>query len=204
MLSGADLPMPGALVDVVVGGLVATGRVEQLRPTGLVLELPADLPGAGQVELFWLGVDGVRVVRARQAMRWSSRTGVRWQVVPDGPSGPGNRRDAVRARLRLRVRVTDRAGGGVTTGRTLDLSETGLRCLLAPSQWAPQAGSPVDVGLTLRGTVFPLPGRLHRVLADEAGWDVVIAFEGLCTSLADLLRAQVFAALREQRRISLP
>lgn len=204
MLSGADLPMPGTSVDVVVDGRVVTGRVEQLRPTGLVVELAADLPGDGSVELSWPEPAGLRVVRARRGVRWATRTGVRWQLVPDGPSRPVEGGDAVRAPLRLRVRVTDRDTGAATSGRTTDLSETGLRCLLAPADRAPRAGAAVDVGLTLRGTVFPLPGRLHRVLPAEGGWDVVVAFDELCPSLVELLRAQVSAALREQWRLSLP
>ena len=41
------------------------------------------------------------------------------------------------------------------------------------------------------------------MIGDEAGWDVAVAFADLAESMADLLRAQVFAALREQRRLSL-
>jgi len=203
VLPGAELPLPRALVDVVVGGVVVTGRVERLRPTGLVVELPGALPPGDGVELYWNGADGVRVVPARVVLCWTVRTGVRVQLVPSGPAEAGNRRDAVRADLRLRAQLTERESGAVFLGRTRDVSETGLRCLLAPGPLAPTAGAEVDVGLPLRGAVFPVPGRLHRVSPDEDGWDVVVAYAGLCASMADLLRAQVFAALREQRRLSL-
>lgn len=207
MLLVADLPEPGQLVDVVLGAgagqRIATGRVTQLRPPGLVVELPVDLPADGPLELTWLEAAGVRALSASVTMRWISRTGVRWQVAPEGPSRPGNRRDAVRGPLRLRVQLTDRATGIAHRGRTVDLSETGLRCLLTPSTSAPVPGATVDVGVTLRGAVFPLSGRLHRVDPDETGWDAVVAFTDVCASMADLVRAQVFACLREQRRLGL-
>ena len=136
MLPGAELPLPRALVDVVVGGVVVTGRVERLRPTGLVVELPGALPPGDGVELYWNGADGVRVVPARVVLCWTVRTGVRVQLVPSGPAEAGNRRDAVRADLRLRAQLTERESGAVFLGRTRDVSETGLRCLLAPGPLA--------------------------------------------------------------------
>jgi hypothetical protein len=61
----------------------------------------------------------------------------------------------------------------------------------------------VDVGILLRGAVFPAEGLLQTVIGDETGWDLSLTFRDLPESMADLLRAQVFAALREQRRLSL-
>ncbi len=203
MQSESDLPMPGALIDVVVDGEVVTGQVTRLRDPGLVVELPVAMPMTGPVQLYWTGPEGVRMVQARVVLSGAVRHGVRWQVVPEGPTERGNRRDAVRAPLRLRVQLTDRTTGRTFAGRTTDVSETGLRCAVLPTGQAPEEGAAVDVGVTLRGAVFPLPGRLHRVTPDEGGWTVIVEYTQLCDSMADLLRAQVFAALREQRRLSL-
>jgi hypothetical protein len=78
-----------------------------------------------------------------------------------------------------------------------------MRGRLEATSTAPSEGAPVDVGLLLRGAVFPLPGRWQTVIGDEDGWDVAVAFIDLAESMADLLRSHVFAALREQRRLSL-
>ena len=61
-------------------------------------------------------------VLARVAMRWPVRTGVRWQLLPAGSAERSNRRDAVRAPLRLKLQVVERRTGTVLRGRTTDLS----------------------------------------------------------------------------------
>ena len=198
-----ELPVPGALVDVVAGAEVVTAQVVQRRAGSVVLDLPVDPAVPEPLRLYWSTPEGVHTVLARVALRWPVRTGVRWQVLPIGTTEPGNRRDAVRAPLRLRFQVTERGSGAVFRGRTTDLSENGMRGRLEATSTAPSEGAPVDVGLLLRGAVFPLPGRWQTVIGDEDGWDVAVAFTDLAESMADLLRSYVFAALREQRRLSL-
>ncbi|SDF59961.1 PilZ domain-containing protein [Klenkia brasiliensis] len=198
-----ELPVPGALVDVVAGAEVVTGRVAQRHADGVVVELPVAPAATEPLRLYWTAPEGVHTVLARVAMRWPVRTGVRWQLLPVGAAERGNRRDAVRAPLRLKVQLTERDSRLVLRGRTTDLSEAGLRGRLELGAGAPVEGAAVDIGLLLRGAVFPLPGQLQTVIGDETGWDVTVAFVDLAESLQDLIRAQVFAALREQRRLSL-
>jgi len=198
-----ELPVTGALVDVVAGAEVITGRVAQLRAGSVVVELPVEPACTEPLRLYWSAPEGVHTVLARVAMRWPVRTGVRWQLLSAGSAERSNRRDAVRAPLRLKLQVTERATGAVFRGRTTDLSEAGLRGRFEPGDRAPTEGAAVDVGLLLRGAVFPAVGTLQTVIGDETGWDVALAFVDLPESMADLLRAQVFAALREQRRLSL-
>ncbi|SDO89202.1 PilZ domain-containing protein [Klenkia soli] len=198
-----ELPVPGALVDVVAGAEVVTGRVDQRRHGGFVVELPVEPAVTEPLRLYWNSPGGVHTVLARVALRWPVRGGVRWHVLPVGVTERGNRRDAVRAPLRLKLQVVEQASGAVFRGRTTDVSETGLRGRLELTGGAPAEGAAVEVGLLLRGAVFPLPGRWQTVIGDETGWDVAVAFTDLADSLADLLRAHVFAALREQRRLSL-
>lgn len=198
-----ELPVPGALVDVVAGAEVVTGRVAQRHAEGVVVELPVEPAVTEPLRLYWTAPGGVHTVLARVAMRWPVRTGVRWQLLPVGAFERGNRRDAVRAPLRLKLQLVQRDTSAVFRGRTSDLSEAGLRGRLEPARSAPVEGAAVDIGMLLRGAVFPLPGTLQTVIGDETGWDVTVAFVDLAESLEDLIRAQVFAALREQRRLSL-
>lgn len=198
-----QLPVTGALVDVVAGAEIVTGQVTQQRAGSVVVELPVEPVATEPLRLYWSAPGGVHTVLARVAMRWPVRTGVRWQLLPAGSAERSNRRDAVRAPLRLKLQVVDRRGGTVFRGRTTDLSEAGLRGRLEPGPHAPVEGAAVDLGLLLRGAVFPAAGTLQTVIGDETGWDVTLAFVDLPESMADLLRAQVFAALREQRRLSL-
>ncbi len=198
-----ELPVPGALVDVVAGAEVVTGQVAQRRSGSVVVDLPVEPAVTEPLRLYWSTPDGVHTVLARVALRWPSRTGVSWQVLPVGTAERGNRRDAVRAPLRLAMQVTERGSRSVFRGRTTDVSEAGLRGRLEATGTAPSEGAVVDVGLRIRGAVFPLPGRWQTVVGTEEGWDVAVAFTDLAESMADLLRSHVFAALREQRRLSL-
>jgi hypothetical protein len=198
-----QLPVTGALVDVVAGAQIITGQVAQQRAGSVVVDLPEEPATTEPLRLYWSTPAGVHTVLARVAMRWPVRTGVRWQLLPAGSAEHGDRRDAVRAPLRLKVQVVDRVSGTVFRGRTTDLSEAGLRGRFEPAPRAPVEGVVVDVGILLRGAVFPAEGVLRTVIGDETGWDLSLAFVDLPGSMADLLRSQVFAALREQRRLSL-
>ncbi|MEI4272539.1 PilZ domain-containing protein [Klenkia sp. LSe6-5] len=198
-----ELPVTGAPVDVVAGAEILTGHVVQLHRGAVVVELPFEPAQTEPLRLYWSAPGGVHTVPARLALRWPVRTGVRWQLLPAGSAERGNRRDAVRAPLRLKLQMTEPATGSVFRGRTTDLSEAGLRGRFEPGAQAPTEGSAVEIGLLLRGAVFPAAGTLQTVIGDETGWDVAVAFVDLPESMADLLRAQVFAALREQRRLSL-
>jgi hypothetical protein len=198
-----QLPVTGALVDVVAGAQIITGQVAQQRAGSVVVDLPEEPATTEPLRLSWSTPAGVHTVLARVAMRWPVRTGVRWQLLPAGSAEHGDRRDAVRAPLRLKVQVVDRVSGTVFRGRTTDLSEAGLRGRFEPAPRAPVEGVVVDVGILLRGAVFPAEGVLRTVIGDETGWDLSLAFVDLPGSMADLLRSQVFAALREQRRLSL-
>ena len=198
-----QLPVTGALVDVVAGAQTITGQVAQLRAGSVVVDLPEEPTTTEPLRLYWSTPAGVHTVLVRVAMRWPVRTGVRWQLLPAAPAEGTNRRDAVRAPLRLKVQVVDRTTGTVFRGRTTDLSEAGLRGRFDPAPRAPLEGAVVDIGILLRGAVFPAEGILQTVIGDETGWDLSLAFRDLPESMADLLRSQVFAALREQRRLSL-
>ncbi|SCX39608.1 PilZ domain-containing protein [Klenkia marina] len=198
-----ELPVTGALVDVVAGAEVLTGHVALVRPGAVVVELPVEPVRTEPLRIYWAAPEGVHTVLARLGLRWPVRTGVRWQLLPAASPERGNRRDAVRAPVRLELQVTDFATGAVFRGRTTDLSEAGLRARVETGPHAPGEGAAVDIGLLLRGAVFPAAGTLRTVVGDATGWDITVAFVDLPESMADLLRAQVFAALREQRRLSL-
>ncbi len=108
-----QLPVTGALVDVVAGAEIVTGQVTQQRAGSVVVELPVEPVATEPLRLYWSAPGGVHTVLARVAMRWPVRTGVRWQLLPAGSAERSNRRDAVRAPLRLKLQVVDRRGGTV-------------------------------------------------------------------------------------------
>ena len=99
-----ELPVPGALVDVVVGAEVVTGqvaqrRVGQRRPRPAASTRPITEP----LRLYWSTPEGVRTVLARVALRWPvAHRGALAGAAGRARPSAGNRRDAVRAPLRLR------------------------------------------------------------------------------------------------------
>lgn len=219
MLPGTDLPLPCTPVDVVVDGPADDraadagraglgARVEQARKGELVLALDpcvaaaAVRPGA-RVEVFWLGAEEVRVVPAELVMAWSAKGALRWRLCTRGPAAHGQRRDAVRAPLRWRVTLVCTETGAVWSGRSLDISECGMRLRLEGGT-PPAAGTRVALGLTLRGAVFPLEGEVARLEQQTEGLPVVgVHFLDVAESMADMVRSHVFAGLREQRRLEL-
>lgn len=126
-----------------------------------------------------------------------------WEVRAAGPVTRGQRREAVRADLRLPVTV--RAGGEEQPGTTLDVSEGGLRLLLdaapgAADGTAPSAhGDRMQVTLDLDGQPLTGEARLvRRHLRTDERWEVSVAFTAATEHQQDSIRRRVFAELRAQ------
>jgi hypothetical protein len=201
------------------GELVITaGEDRQKRPVRLE-------PGE-RLELMWRGPEEFRAVPA-ELLAVDLGNGPTWRVRTVGPAGRGQRRAAVRAPMDFTVTLTN--GPLSHRGVSVDLSEGGLRCLLDDAARTTAAGSAPDgaaaaeeraataadaasahqleVGSVLQVTVWfddreyvTSKGEVvrHFPRADNRE-EVSIRFIGLPEKMEDLIRARVFARLRELR-----
>ncbi len=164
-----DLPAVNTLVRVRCShdGEVHRSRIEALDDPTLLIAAPhaADdpkLPHANDgLVVSWGTVRGRCSLPVRFGGVETSRILV-WRMVPDGEIELEQRRRSVRAAATGKVTII--AGAGVVapkTGPILDVSETGLRCLL-PRGFA-RAGMPVDVHLELDDETNTMGGEVLRV-----------------------------------------
>jgi hypothetical protein len=205
---------PGAAADP--AGLPA--RVEDVlvpapgRPASFLVTAPSypgDLVDSGTDEewlLTWVSERGrwELPVRRRDATESGPRS---WWVSPSGPVQRNQRRDFYRVHCCRAVSVDILTDPFLTlTGRTLDLSEGGLRCLLPATGL--DAGTRVlvrlafdDVPRTYGGVVLRShrPARAARV----AGWhrEVAIAFDNP-DLYGDALRRFVIRTQLRARRLA--
>jgi c-di-GMP-binding flagellar brake protein YcgR len=122
-----------------------------------------------------------------------------WHFRLVGPPRSEQRRDAVRAALRLPLRLA--WDGGQLTGTTTDVSESGVRCARMPAPVPVRAGQLLDVTLELDDAA-PLvaAARVVREEGPSEGFSVlVLAFVDLAADRQDRIRRRVFAELRAQR-----
>jgi len=187
---------------------------------------PVHLEPGEHLELMWRGPDELRAVPAELV---AVETGGRatWRVRMVGPAGRGQRRAAVRAPMDYRVTLT--SPGRTLEGISVDLSEGGVRCLLddareatagsgdggggAPSerettadavatpQWQLEVGSIPQVTVWFdEGDHVTTKGEVVRHYPrEDKREEVSIRFIGLPEKLEDLIRARVFARLRDLR-----
>jgi hypothetical protein len=133
-----------------------------------------------------------------------------WWLMPAGQLRRNQRRNFYRVSCTVTVRVDVGAGDGRTVvGRTLDISEGGLRCLLPVTGL--DVGVPVLAHLELDGVPYPLPGVVHRSLrparsARVSGRhrEVAIAFDDPEAGGNGLRRALARLQLRGRRTMSSP
>lgn len=172
----------------VTAGRTPTGRGVRLEPgTSLTFTWSDDtalLSLPGQLVATRLGEEPYWEVRVRGAVRRVQR------------------REAVRAAVRLQVGVN--AGGPPRTGTTIDLSEGGARLVLDRPP-VDEEGEPVRAAgdrmlITLRHGEQTITGeaelvRRHRRADDR--WEASVEFTRLTDRQRDALRRLVFAELRD-------
>jgi c-di-GMP-binding flagellar brake protein YcgR len=116
----------------------------------------------------------------------------------------------VRAAIELPVLI--KAAGVPLFGRTVDLSEAGVRALVDGWGLPPEPGTSVEVDLTLDdaapagdpsvdvdAAVLSLAGVVGRQRTVRARWELSVQLHGLPQKAEDRLRRRVFRALREER-----
>lgn len=123
-----------------------------------------------------------------------------WHFRPVGPPRSEQRRDAVRATMRLPLRLE--WDGGHLAATTTDVSESGVRCARMPAPLPLQAGQVLDVTLELDAAGAPLVAAAHVVREERPSEEfsvLVLAFVDLPAELQDRIRRRVFTELRAQR-----
>lgn len=217
--SSEDYPEIGAIVDLIPasGGDAYMSWIDDVRDEVLVASVPRDLarrPKAlavgEQIEVIWKTSGALRclpVVLAEMELGEGPHLCLR----PTGAVKRGQRRDAVRAPLRLPVVIG--TGASAVNGTTLDVSEGGLRCTLKGPR--PRSGaseqvrpdSALRVGDVVRVSAsFPdlaitcLSEITRRELHQDSPIEISLRFIGLAEHVQDALRRRVFARLRELRQ----
>jgi hypothetical protein len=184
-------------------GLTFTGRVESASDSALAVRSSlgdyAD-HGVARVgdaaEVFWRSPDGRMGCPARVTTVQEGRF-VRWELAVTGEIASGQRRDSVRAQVVLPVTVAQ--NGSELAGRTLDVSEGGMRLVVDGWGLPPDPGMRATVSIDLGGASVVSTAEVIRVQAHGGRWALSIRFVGLPERDGDQLRRRVFQALREER-----
>lgn len=204
--SDLDRPEESASADVTLisRGVTVTARVE-LSSSGVVIVRPfggaaaerstAVEPGDA-VELYWVGGQEERTL-AGQVSRIERGDDPLWYLSVSGQAQRSQRRKAVRAQVQVDVLMP--WAGAQMQGRTVDLSEGGMRALMDGWGLPPDPGTAVQVSLALDDALLHLPGEVVWTSIRGAQWLLAMRFLEVPEKAADLLRRRVFQALRDER-----
>jgi c-di-GMP-binding flagellar brake protein YcgR len=192
-----------AVVELSGRGIFVSSRVEAVDAafiavsplTGKAAEQVV-VRGGDAVEILWNGMDTQRVVPAEVTDVEESPV-VRWRMRITGPAQPRQRREAVRGRIAVAVEAV--CGEIVLTGRTVDLSEGGLRAEFEGTSAPPEADAELMLTLHLEDAVLRTPATVVRTQARRDRWVMSIRFLALPEKDQDRVRRRVFRALREER-----
>jgi hypothetical protein len=201
-----DRPEESSRADItlVTRGITVTARVEVSGPTFLVVQpmvegtewtATAVKPG-DPVELFWVGDHEERTLPAKVS-EVDVGPDPRWHLFVTGPAERSQRRSAVRARTEVPVLIP--WAGAQMTGKTVDLSEAGMRALMDGWGIPPEAGTSVEASLTIDDVFLDLRGEIVRQQVRGAQWLLSMRFDDVPEKDGDVLRRKVFQALREER-----
>jgi c-di-GMP-binding flagellar brake protein YcgR len=225
-LPGEAYPEVGAIVDLIPasGGDAYMSWIDDIRDEVLVASIPQDLARrptmlavGEQLEVIWKTSGALRclpVVLAGIDLGEPPH----WRLRPAGVVTRGQRRDAVRAPLRIPVIIG--AGEATAHGTTIDVSESGLRCTLEKGQSRPAPGAPprvppprvpahsaLRVGDVVRVsasfpdlTVTCMSEVTRRHTDGDSPTELSLRFIGLPEHVEDALRRRIFARLRDLRQ----
>ena len=202
---GVDHPEEQTEAEVALTGrgISVTARVEvvqndtfSVRPSvGEFVEQVVVKVGDA-VELFWKHQEGQRA-RPAEVTAVEQGAVIRWRLQATGPAEHSQRRAAVRGRVVVPVVAT--YGSYELKGDTIDLSEAGLRGQFQGMGAPPEAGSRLDLLVTLEEGAIRTKAEVVRNQARGATWVMSIRFIGLQEKDQDRARRRVFQALREER-----
>ena len=201
-----DRPEESATADVTLisRGVTLTAHVE-VSDTYVVVVRPtgggpgwqsADIQLGDPVELYWVGGQEERTL-AGTVSQVESGGEARWHVAVSGQAERSQRRKAVRARVELEVLIP--WAGAQMTGKTVDLSEGGMRALMDGWGLPPKSGTLTQVSVMLDDTPLLLHGEVVWTTIRGAQWLLAMKFNDVPERAGDLLRRRVFQALRDER-----
>jgi c-di-GMP-binding flagellar brake protein YcgR len=192
-----------AVVALSGRGIFVSSRVEAVDAASIAVSPltaataePVVVRGGDAVEVLWNGMDTQRVVPA-EVTAVEETPVVRWRMRITGPAQPRQRRAAVRGRIAVAVEVV--CGEIVLTGRTIDLSEGGLRAEFEGTSAPPEADAELVLTLHLEDAVLRTPATVVRTQIRRDRWVMSIRFLDLPEKDQDRVRRRVFRALREER-----
>jgi|1186.fasta_scaffold596446_1 hypothetical protein len=207
---GDDRPTAGTEIQLTPlrKGVSLTGSVESAQGATLVgstLVVRPDAPelaeawaidAGDRVEVFWR-VHGTGLAVPTTVVAVLPGDDACWELRVTGPAEPSQRRQAVRAGVRLPIRV--HVAGTDTVGETADLSEAGCRVLVDGWGLPPEPGLPAEIALDLEDGELIAPARVVRVLVRGARWWISLELRNPSEQTRDRLRRRVFGQLRAER-----
>lgn len=202
---GVDHPPVDSAADVTSlrRGLSVNARVATADPHAILVRpsvgdyVGQEIVAVGEeVEVFWQGPDGGRVLTATVS-HVDYGAAPRWHLAVTGPAEARQRRTAVRCSLSLPVTLT--IHGVELEGSSLDLSEAGARVMVEGYGVPPEPGQ--ALGLTVQLGDEALWCRAEAVRLETRGnsWVMSLRFLGSEERDQDRLRRRVFQELREER-----
>jgi hypothetical protein len=198
-----DRPEESGSADVtlVTRGVTVTASVE-VSSTGLVVVRPqgdqsaCDLQPGESVELYWIGGHEERTLPGTLASLEGGAEPL-WHISVSGQAERSQRRKAVRARVAIPVIIP--WAGRQMEGKTVDLSEGGMRALMDGWGVPLDPGTPSQVSLDLDDSLVHLHGEIVWTSIRGAQWLLAMKFVDVPEQAADRLRRRVFQALRDER-----
>ena len=148
------------------------------------------------VEVFWKGEDSPRAFPA-EVIGVDQGAVVRWRLRKTGPAEESQRRKAVRGRVSVPVEAE--YGTTELTGKTVDLSEAGMRALFEGFGLLPDAGTQLVLTVQLEDGPVKAKAEVVRTQARGPEWLMSIRFVSIAEKEQDRVRRRVFQALREER-----
>lgn len=190
-------------VTLITRGITVAARVEVSQerllvvcPAGEGTAWKTSVRTGDPVEVYWVGGHEERTLKAAIS---EVEEGVepRWYLAVTGPAQRSQRRKAVRARVELPVVMP--WAGATLVGKTVDVSEAGMRALVDGWGLPPEPGTGLDVSLTLEDAVLDLQGEVVWHADRGPQWLMAMRFVDVPEQAGDLLRRRVFQALRDER-----
>ncbi len=201
-----DRPEETASADVTLisRGLTVTAHVEVSDVSVVVVRPTGGAPGwdsteiqpGDAVELYWVGGHEERTLTGT-ATQIESGAEPRWHLAVSGQAERSQRRKAVRARVSVPVIIP--WAGAQMEGKTVDLSEGGMRALMDGWGVPMDPGTPTQVSLELDDVLVHLHGEIVWTTIRGAQWLMAMKFVDVPEKAADTLRRRVFQALRDER-----